>query len=817
MKKHAGQMVKKKYFLTYIDILGFEERAEKEAEKSNFFTPELVRAAYRREVERRLDELKGKRTIHTYTRKEDKTVVHFREMSLDSWLLFSDSIWKAFRSVGEVLKTNLPFEVAIGVKEFDELPVGEELIFLRNETMVYLKTNILSPYKKWYSKEYGKSVEQTFILLTSEAYKELESKKIKKIARKPYKSFDFYLVEQKEFEKKLEVLEFLERVRIGSERIEYREIEELYVKPENYEEIERILKDNNIVFIIGDAEMGKTYTAIKLLFEFFKEGYEPVHISEERRREQWEFVRHKQEFEGKAVYLEDPWGKVEFERVESLFRDVGNLIAEAKRKRCKVIVTSREKVFKEFEKKKETAEDLWKYVSELKVNLAYSKEDLIEMLRRYIEVFVPSWSDNKKLRENAFEAVGEKLITPMSIKQLIDYTQDAKNEDSLNAGMEKAAEETKIVFAREIKEMFNRGEYDKLVFLSFPYIKVDFDYFEIAKSCYSEVLKDLKYLGYDLIKAKNFDDLLEETNEVERWFYLRYVHPSYWDAFEYALMDDDKPNNICKKIFSKVLLKLAEKYEVGWVAEAIAKNFNRLPEDVRNLLFTLAERDKTAGYVAYAVAENFNELPEGIRNLLFKLAEKDEIADDVAYAIADNFNELPEDARNLLFKLAENGESEGALWVATSTIIWNFNRVSEDVRNLLFRLVEEDCDAACAAVLNIVGNFKNLPENVRALLFKLAEKDENALYIAEAIADNFDELPEDVRNLLNMLQDELQQVIVHWSRHEWSKIKAMELISTAKSKIDKNFALRVLDKLRLDENERVRIKAEDLMKSIRDD
>lgn len=181
--------------------------------------------------------------------------------------------------------------------------------------MAHLSLNRLRSYKKWYEEKYKKSVEQTFILLTPEAYKELESQKIKTIAREPYESADFYLLEQEEFNRKLEVLEFLEK--IGSQRIEYREIEELYVKPENYEEIERILKDNNIVFIIGDAEIGKTYTAIKLLFEFFKEEYEPVYIPEERKNEQWMFVRHKTELEEKAVYLEDPWGKVEFDTAES--------------------------------------------------------------------------------------------------------------------------------------------------------------------------------------------------------------------------------------------------------------------------------------------------------------------------------------------------------------------------------------------------------------------------------------------------------------------------------------------------------------------
>lgn len=63
------------------------------------------------------------------------------------------------------------------------------------------------------------------------------------------------------------------------------------------------------------------------------------------------------------------------------FRDIEDLILCAKRERFKIIVTSRERVFEEFEKRKEIAEDLRKYVSNLKVNLAYSGEKLSEMLR----------------------------------------------------------------------------------------------------------------------------------------------------------------------------------------------------------------------------------------------------------------------------------------------------------------------------------------------------------------------------------------------------------------------------------------------------
>ncbi len=53
-----------------------------------------------------------------------------------------------------------------------------------------------------------------------------------------------------------------------------------------------------------------------------------------------------------------------------------------------------------------------------------------------------------------------------------------------------------------------------------------------------------------------------------------------------------------------------------WVVWAVARNFGKLPEDVRNLLFKLSEKDAAAGAVAWAVAKNFDKLPEDIRNKL---------------------------------------------------------------------------------------------------------------------------------------------------------------------------------------------------------
>ncbi|MFZ2412520.1 MAG: hypothetical protein WAW23_13185 [Candidatus Methanoperedens sp.] len=373
-----------KHFLIYIDSLGYEKKAKEEA-KNTGRPVEDIRESYIGSIEGRLKELKKREIIKSYKKSE----------YADDFVVFTDSIWNAFKSIGEVLKAKLPLAIGIGFLKVDD----SYLIERSDETISNLKTYIIPKYKKFYEGEHGEhSLTQTFILFTPEAYERLESKRK---CSKSYPSAEFYFIEQKEFERELKVREFLEK--IGSQRAEYREIEELYVAPQNYDKIKSTLEEHNIVFIIGDAEMGKTYTAIRLLWEYFKEGYEPEYIHEERRIEQWELIRHKTEFDGKVIYLEDPWGKIEFQIAESLFREIGTFISKVKRKRCKIIVTSREKVFKEFEKKKETVEDLWEYVNRITVDLGYRKEDLRTMLKKYIHVFEPKWGDNKKLQKLAFE------------------------------------------------------------------------------------------------------------------------------------------------------------------------------------------------------------------------------------------------------------------------------------------------------------------------------------------------------------------------------------------------------------------------------
>lgn len=649
-------------FLIYIDLLGYEKKAKEEA-KLTGRPVEDIRKSYVDSLERRLDRL-NENDIISFLYKNHDEGFH------DDFLIFTETIQKAFFIINEAMKAGLPLEIAIGLKEFDDT----SQIQRKNETIEYLKSNIINKFIQFCKDEYGDSPHQTFILLTTELYNKLDFDS-KKICFKPYLSAKFWLIDIEKFLNFIKISKFLEK--IGTMRSEYRNIEKLYVKPYNYDNIIKTLNDYNIVFIIGDAEIGKTYTSIKLLWEYSKEGYEPVYFPEEKREKQWGIIRHSREFEGKVIYFEDPWGKIEFKNIDSLFKEIGMFITIVKDLNCKIIITSREKVFKEFEKRKETSENLWRYVNHLKINLAYSYENLISMLEKYIEVFEPIWANNERNNKIIFEAIGNNLRTPMSINKVIFSSKHIKNTEELKHKINDAAEETKITFSREIKEIYYNGEYDKLTFLVFSYLEINV---VEAKLIYRELLKEFVFD----FRGRDFEELIEEFNEVEiftrtpiigGYYYsehapsLKFIHASYWEAFQYALTDNGNPNNLNKKIYSRVLLILSKKPGYGIiVARRVANDFDLLVENTKNELlqnlYLVMEADMT---LASLIVRYYDKLEQRERSLLFKIIERNKtkavplyhevkmhsypisFEQEIAFVIVNHMNELLENSKNELF------------------------------------------------------------------------------------------------------------------------------------------------------------------------
>ena len=74
-----------------------------------------------------------------------------------------------------------------------------------------------------------------------------------------------------------------------------------------------------------------------------------------------------------------------------------------------------------------------------------------------------------------------------------------------------------------------------------------------------------------------------------------FSHPSYYEAFEYAIDSEKKDSDRIRDILVKILVKLVNDNEaLGDVAYTIANNYNSIPSNVQQLLFKLADNVKAA-------------------------------------------------------------------------------------------------------------------------------------------------------------------------------------------------------------------------------
>lgn len=182
LKRTGENMEMNEKFLIFIDIMGFEEKANYE-EHITGRPVEDIRLNYQSSVEIRLNKLKN-----------EKVILHFQKMSSDSWLLFSANFADVFKSIKNILTTKMEFEVAIDIRKFSK-SIEEELIALSNEAINFLKSNIIGSYTKWYKSINKESPKKTFILVTGGAYDHF-----KRICSEPYSNAGYYIIEYKEFE-----------------------------------------------------------------------------------------------------------------------------------------------------------------------------------------------------------------------------------------------------------------------------------------------------------------------------------------------------------------------------------------------------------------------------------------------------------------------------------------------------------------------------------------------------------------------------------------------------------------------------------------
>jgi len=750
-------LVEKYYPGLHVDVKGLKREIEalKMAHAPEFGQPE-IEMAYSvflniLEVESLVEEIAHKKGIDERTVRENLvSVIHERVKTIetkriavssyygDNWVLSTSDIDSVFRSISEILDHNT------GFKGYERLPleIGVGTVECKRAKLV----GLVSCYRNWHTKYYGCRPE-SFIVLSESVYQALEPLDKKMCTEiKTEEVPHFFAADTDRVVQRGRIFAFLEKIGYPGSKV-YGRIDEVYVPPVEYEDIKEMLQEKKIVFITGTREYGKTYTAVRILWEYYNKGYqvkwikggeEPERIAARQKLEDIEAVLKPHH----VVYFEDPFGRRIYEGKEGLEREIGTIMESCKRlEDTYVIITSREEVFKEFDKRKLSRSDVREYEKSLTLKRpSYNYKKRKEILVKWAENEDCQWVTNADLLRLVLDAVkNEKVLpTPLSMRDFSKATVYIDEKDQLKEKIKEKSEETAMAFAGEIKTMTD----DKVVFLLVLFVgrfTVDF-----VKTMYETLVEDL-----NVVSAWEFERVCNwfKNDKVNISGCVGFSHPSYAEALKYVLVDNGFATRINKDIFSVVLLKLSETGEAaGDVAWMIAYHFDDLSKDVQKVLFDLLEKDEIAWVVAWHIVHHFDDLSKDVQNLLVKLIERDTIAGDVAWTVAYNFDTLSKEVQKVLVDLVEKEISTG---VVAEAVVENVDRLPDSTRDKLLVALSEKDGAAGIIAEAVAQNFDKLSSNTRnILLVTFAEKDEAAAYVADVVAQNFGTFSTRMKNTL---------------------------------------------------------------------
>ena len=171
------------------------------------------------------------------------------------------------------------------------------------------------------------------------------------------------------------------------------------------------------------------------------------------------------------VYFEDPFGKTQYERSSDLENYIGSIIDNIREiEDSYVIITSREEVFKEFQKQHLSSIELKNFENKMNLKKAcYDSERRKEILLRWAKVSNCKWLFNSALTRQVLAAFKNQqfLSTPLNIREFVKGSRNTLDNKYLEDLMKQKSEETIRRFGDEIMRM---EEDERILFLSFPYV-----------------------------------------------------------------------------------------------------------------------------------------------------------------------------------------------------------------------------------------------------------------------------------------------------------------------------------------------------------
>jgi hypothetical protein len=635
-------------FLIYLDILGFDKIARQISENSKVVSERKVREDFIRIINQKIDEAaqRGEIIGRNFSQRDD-------------WLLAVKSIDLVFKVVYEILNHStdykgyekIPLEIAIGFAEYDKwAKLSGASIVYENSTIDFLKTHLTDVYRKWYKDKYAHSIFSSFVVFTEAVYN-IMGYFDKKLCRKVDSTLNgqepltfFVATEMLRVIERGKVLCFLQKIG-KTNRSWFRRINCAFVPPNEYESILNTLEQEKVLFLVGDPEIGKTYTATRILWEYYLKGYNPVWNpgAEDQQRELARQKLSEFSIDNQTVtYFEDPFGARKYEDNCELTKTIINTILRVQHLDARVIISSREELFKHLLMAINSEHDLSRLIVALRLmKPSYTEEKMTQIILNWAKEFDCAWLDNPELTTYVLSQARRRLSTPFSLWDFASSSVDCTTLSELNALFNEKSTNVKLSFAEEIAHM----PQENILFLSLAVILSQVNS-QIVKSSYIKAADHFNLSSSLETIAKHFEVKVSLEQGTDKKEYFHFTHPSYEEAVVNSWNRPEVKNFILNTF--NFLVNSEDPLVRGCCGLSLVKNYNDISfkDEARELCLKLLcdKRSETRLGVVIGLEYSFKNIPmaRGIEFVRLMMKDKNsDVRHRAICIIGNNFNIIP--------------------------------------------------------------------------------------------------------------------------------------------------------------------------------
>lgn len=556
---------------------------------------------------------------------------------------------------------------------------------------------------------------------------------------------------------------------------QYIHIDDVYVKPREYNQIERILKEKHIVFIIGPPHIGKTFSAVHFLWRYYKNygreprwivpktgpGHEPLPDTPRRTGEELDDpagVVTSAIGPSYVTYVEDIFGRTCNKEAQMGLDDphalLVNIVKRAQKGNpdvdARVILTSREELFDKASRRNKNLESLVVRLRKRAIRMvmtSYGRAKRLDLMRKYSRLYECEWAD--KLPADVLKAV-DALDTPHAMRWYCELAKSATTAKKRCVCLQEARQELIRGFANEIVALDEKAMAALFTAALFWWEREHVTLREIFVAAVSNMAwPDPEAAWMQAMRALERRVRLAPT--------VTFEHPAYESAvglairakgpgllfrtMAQALSQHHKAVMRCIAAWAigtqfgykgaeyrVILAKLARdpsKEVRAVVGLVLASVFDRLDAEGRELVAGLAKdravrvRSLVASGLSFAV----RRLDATGKEYLVRLAKSAsaEVTAAVAYSLGDCFEELDAEGVELLTKVLRN-PSKCICVVFAALFCSRFKERNIKSRALVAMLAHDPLGKVRAMVAwGLARSFEELDAEGRALLATLAK------------------------------------------------------------------------------------------------